>query len=71
MSPVAAGLVAGVVGALLTSRVFSGVLYGVSSLDPVAFAGAGVLLLSAAVTAVLLPTRRAASVEPAAVLRQL
>ena len=71
LRPVALGLGLGVVGAMLSSRAFSGVLYGVSTLDPVAFAAATVLLLLAAGVAVILPTRRAASSDPAAVLRQL
>lgn len=71
LRPVALGLGLGVLGAMLSSRVFAGVLYGVSALDPMAFAGAIVLLLLAAGLAVIVPTRRAASSDPAAVLRQL
>jgi predicted permease len=71
LRPVALGLGLGVLGAMLCSRVFSGVLYGVSALDPLAFAGATVLLLLAAGVAVIVPTRRAATSDPSAVLRQL
>jgi putative ABC transport system permease protein len=71
LRPVAFGLGAGVFFALLGSRVFAGVLYGVSSADPVAFGGAMLVLLVAAAAAVFVPTRRAASVEPASALRQL
>ena len=71
LRPVAYGLVAGVAAALLGSRVFIGVLYGMSPADPIAFGAAILLLLSAATAAVLFPSRRAAEVDPAAVLRQV
>jgi predicted lysophospholipase L1 biosynthesis ABC-type transport system permease subunit len=70
LRPVAVGLAAGAVVALLVSQLFAGVLYGVGSRDPVAFAGATVVLLTAAGAAIVIPTRRAASVDPAFVLRQ-
>jgi predicted permease len=71
LRPVAIGLVLGLGAALLGSRVFSGVLYGVSSADPIAFVGASLVLLTAATVAVIVPTRRAASVDAATTLRQL
>jgi predicted permease len=71
LRPVAIGLAVGIGAAVLGSRVFSGVLYGVSATDPVAFAGASLVLLAAATTAVIVPTRRAASVDPVSTLRQL
>jgi predicted lysophospholipase L1 biosynthesis ABC-type transport system permease subunit len=70
LRPVAVGLAAGAVVALLIGQVFAGILYGVGSRDPVAFAGATVILLTAAAAAIVIPTRRAASVDPASVLRQ-
>jgi predicted permease len=70
LRPVAIGLAAGAVVALLASQVFAGVLYGVGPRDPVAFAGATVILLAAAAAAIVIPTRRAARVDPAFVLRQ-
>lgn len=71
LKPVALGLVVGTAAALLASRlVVAGMFFGVSPQDPVAFAGAGVILLAAAILAVLLPTRRAAAVDAAVVLRQ-
>jgi predicted permease len=71
LRPVAIGLALGLGAALLGSRVFSGVLYGVSSADPIAFVGASLVLLTAATVAVIVPTRRAASVDAATTLRQL
>jgi predicted permease len=70
LRPVAIGLTAGAVAALLLTRVFGGILYGVGSHDPAAFGGAVVVLLAAAAAAVYVPTRRAAGVDPAFVLRQ-
>ena len=71
LRPVALGLSAGVLGAMICSRVFAGVLYGVSALDPIAFIAATSLLLLAATAAVIVPARRAAAIDPATVLRQL
>jgi putative ABC transport system permease protein len=70
LRPVALGLIAGGTAALLLTRVFGGLLYGVGSHDPLAFGGAVVILLAAATAAVYIPTRRAAAVDPAFVLRQ-
>ena len=55
---------------LFASRAFAGILYGVSSLDPLAFGAAAAVLLAAALAAVIVPARRAAALEPASVLRQ-
>jgi predicted permease len=71
LRPVLIGLGAGMLLALLCSRAFIGVLFGVGPADPLALAVAVLLLLSAAVAAVIVPTRRASAVEPAGVLRQL
>jgi predicted permease len=71
LRPVMVGLAAGVFLALLGTRVVSGVLYGLSASDPIAFGGAVLVLLTAATLAVIVPTRRAAAIDPAATLRQL
>jgi ABC-type lipoprotein release transport system permease subunit len=71
LRPVVLGLALGAGAALLASRVVVAVLFfGVSPHDPMAFAGAAVILLAAATVAVLVPTRRAASVDAASVLRR-
>jgi ABC-type antimicrobial peptide transport system permease subunit len=44
-------------------------LYGVSPLDPLAYAGVLVLLIAAAAAASALPARRAARVDPVTALR--
>jgi predicted permease len=71
LRPVIIGLAAGVLAAALSSRILAGVLYGISPADPFAFAGALIVLLTAAILAVFVPTRRAAALDPAAVLRQM
>jgi len=55
LRPVLCGLAVGVLGAALGSRVLAGVLYGISPADPLAFAGALMVLLAAATVAVFLP----------------
>jgi predicted permease len=70
LRPVTVGLAAGLFVALLGGRVLAGVLYGVSTVDPIAFVAALLVLLSAATLAVIVPTRGAATADPAAVLRQ-
>jgi putative ABC transport system permease protein len=70
LRPVVLGLAVGAGAALLASRVVAAALFfGVSPQDPVAFAAAGAILLAAATLAVLVPTRRAAAVDAAFVLR--
>jgi predicted permease len=63
------GIVAGLLLASGVTRVLSGFLYGVSPLDPVAFAGVSLALAVTAVLACFVPARRAATVEPMVVLR--
>ena len=76
LRPIVMGISAGVLLSVLASRVFlsqvfSRLLFGMSPLDPLAFGAAIGVLLAAATIAVILPARRAASIEPASVLRQL
>lgn len=63
------GLALGGVGALVLSRLFSGLLFGVGRLDPLTAVGVPALLLLFAVLATLPAARRALSVEPAESLR--
>jgi ABC-type antimicrobial peptide transport system permease subunit len=71
LRPVVFGLAVGGGAALLASRVVvSAMFFGVSPQDPMAFAGAAAILLTAAILAVLLPTRRAAAVDAAFVLHR-
>ena len=71
LRPVVLGLAFGVAAALLASRVVAAAtFFGVSPQDPIALVGAGAILLAAATLAVVVPTRRAAKVDAAFVLRQ-
>jgi putative ABC transport system permease protein len=63
------GALAGVLGAAAVARLLSALLYGVSPLDPMAYAAAAAVLLSVALLANLVPARRAARVDPMAALR--
>jgi putative ABC transport system permease protein len=69
MRPVLAGVVAGLLGALLLAGAVRSMLFGVSPTDPVAFGTAVAVLLATALVASLVPAWRAARIEPAAVLR--
>jgi predicted permease len=68
-TPAAIGMVIGVLASLLVTRLLSGLLFDVRSTDPGTFGGAVVLLLAVALLASYVPARRAASVDPQAVLR--
>jgi ABC-type antimicrobial peptide transport system permease subunit len=71
LRPVVIGLAIGGGAALLASRVVvAAMFFGVSPHDPIAFTGAAVVLIVAATLAVMVPTRRAASVDAAFVLRR-
>ncbi len=59
----------GLVGALLLTRVLRNMLFGVTASDPVAFAGAAMLLAAVAFIASLVPALRAARIDPITALR--
>jgi predicted permease len=63
------GLVAGLVAALTTSRLFGALLFDVSPVDPVSIGGAGLVLLAVGALAAFLPARRATRVDPVQALR--
>ena len=65
----ALGLVLGLGGALAGSRAIATLLYGISSLDPLTYAGVAALLLCVSAVACLVPARRAAGVDPTQALR--
>ena len=64
-----AGIGAGVIGALLATRVIGALLYGVSPVDPMSLAMAVGGLGGVALVASWLPARRAAATDPAQALR--
>jgi predicted permease len=63
------GLVAGIVGALVSARVAASRLYGLSTVDPVTLTAGALLLLAACALASYLPARRASRLDPLTALR--
>ena len=62
--PLAAGLMAGAVGALLLGRWLTSLAFGISPSDPRIVAAAAILLTTTGLLASWLPARRAARIEP-------
>lgn len=69
MALVAAGLLIGLGGAAGVTRVLSGMLHGVSPVDPFVFSAVSIVLAGTALVACLLPARRAATLDPIDALR--
>jgi putative ABC transport system permease protein len=69
LRPVVIGLLLGLAAAALGASSIRALLFGIEPLDPLSLAGVSLLLLSTALLACYVPARRAASVEPMAVLR--
>ncbi len=70
MSTTVIGLAVGFVMALAATRLMTGLLYGVSAIDPVAYIAASFALAAVAISATLLPVRKAVRVDPVVALRQ-
>jgi ABC-type antimicrobial peptide transport system permease subunit len=64
-----AGLGVGLGGALLATRVLSGLLFGVGPNDPLTLGGVALILGAVGAAACWLPAMRAARVDPAVALR--
>jgi putative ABC transport system permease protein len=65
------GILLGIVGALLLTRLLSALIYGVGATDPVTFIAVPVVLGIIVVVACLRPARRAASLDPLVALRDV
>jgi ABC-type antimicrobial peptide transport system permease subunit len=66
---VCGGTVCGLVASMAVTRAMSGLLYGVSPLDPMVFTGVSLMLAAAGFVASLIPARRATRVDPIVALR--
>ncbi len=64
-----AGVVIGLLGALLLTQLMASLLYGVGVKDPVTYAAVAILLVLVALAASYLPARRATRVDPVVALR--
>jgi putative ABC transport system permease protein len=69
MALAGAGVVAGIAGAFVLTRLMSAVLFEVRATDPATFATVVVVLLGAALIASWLPARRALRIDPVQALR--
>jgi len=65
----AVGLGVGLAGAVTVTRLMKALLFGVSALDPVTFAGVAIGLGAVALLATYLPARRASRLDPVVALR--
>jgi ABC-type antimicrobial peptide transport system permease subunit len=63
------GLLVGTVGVVAVSRALQAQLFGVPALDPIAIGAAVLVLIVCAGIALMVPVRRASSVDPITVLR--
>jgi putative ABC transport system permease protein len=69
MTPVAAGVFAGLCGAALLTHLLAGLLFEVAPLDAVTYAATTATLVTAALGACVIPARRATHVDPTTALR--
>jgi putative ABC transport system permease protein len=69
MKPALAGLAIGIVGALVLGRVVAGLVYGVSTRDPITYLSVSLLLALVALLATVVPAYRATRVDPIKTLR--
>jgi predicted permease len=63
------GIVLGLIGALLVTRLLKSMLFGVSATNPFIFAVHALILMAVALAACLIPARRASRIDPVKALR--
>jgi len=64
-----AGVVLGLIGALLATQLLKSMLFGVSATNPLIFAITALILMTVALAACLIPARRASRIDPMEALR--
>jgi ABC-type antimicrobial peptide transport system permease subunit len=64
-----AGIAIGLMGTVLAARSLTGLLYGISALDPLTLGSATVVLIAIALAACALPARNATKIDPMQALR--
>jgi len=64
------GLVSGLIGAAIVTRVFQSMLFGVDPADPVTFVSVAAILAAVALLACYIPAQRATRVNPLTALRE-
>ena len=69
LSIAAIGLVVGLAGAMMLTRLMQSLLYGVEPLDPITFTATPLVLAAAALVAAYVPARRASLVDPVQTMR--
>jgi putative ABC transport system permease protein len=69
LTPLTIGVIVGLGGAMATTRLMSGLLYGIHRFDAVSFAGAVAALIGVSLLAAAIPAHRVATVDPAGMLR--
>jgi putative ABC transport system permease protein len=69
MKVVLVGVALGLLGAALLASALGSWLYGVSTIDPIAFLGTAAILLAVALLANYIPARRGARIDPMTALR--
>jgi putative ABC transport system permease protein len=69
MVPVVIGLAAGLTGAVMTTRLLTGMLFGVTATDAGTYVAAAGVLAAAALCATLISARRATRIDPMIALR--
>jgi putative ABC transport system permease protein len=69
MSTICIGLLFGLAGAWVLTRLIRSLLYGITAADPATFIGSSVLFLLVGICACYFPARRAARVDPMIALR--
>jgi ABC-type antimicrobial peptide transport system permease subunit len=69
MRAVIPGIGVGIVGALMLTRLMTGLLYGIAPTDPLTFAAVITVLVVVTLAASLVPARRATRVDPMEAIR--